>query len=130
MRTTQYIGLTKKAQNFAAQLSRVEDSENQTCGMFNEKVALGEWWCEGRGEYLREVVQAEPWSSGPMIFTCLVWTKDKAVAKQTKGQWEEDFWFVPEPDSFQIVELSRWKEDPDLCRYGQEYDSETGRFGV
>ena len=63
-RSTQYIGLTADAHAFVRELEeeRIVIAE----GMFNEEVWGGVW--DGR---YKEVVQCDPWSGGPMIFTCL-----------------------------------------------------------
>jgi hypothetical protein len=77
MRSTQFVGLTKVAEDFVKDLEQLE-SDHSTSGMFEEEIPLRKWvlhpkiksW--GReGECIREVVQTVPWSSGPMIFTCL-----------------------------------------------------------
>lgn len=70
MRTTQFIGLNKVGLDYTHSLERVT-TDNHTLGMFEEKVPLGEW-IDVDGVHVKEVVQMAPWSSGPMIFTCLV----------------------------------------------------------
>ena len=72
MRSTQFIGLTKKAQDFVEELNKVP-SDSFTEGMFNEKIPLGKWECpeEYNAFCIREVVQVELCSSEPMIFTYL-----------------------------------------------------------
>ena len=72
-RSTQFIGLTAKAAQLVADLEPAE-SDTQTMGMFEEKIGLRRWHCKSltkRGKWVREKVQIVPWSSGPMIFTCL-----------------------------------------------------------
>jgi hypothetical protein len=76
MRETQYIGLTKLAEDYVSNLKELE-SDTSTFGMFDEDIPLRRWEMpedykyNREGECIREVVQATPWSSGPMIFTCL-----------------------------------------------------------
>jgi len=127
-RSTQYIGLTDRAHRFLKEHdSMMSCSENRcTKGMFEEDIPLGTWRITLRktsptlGEpadqqhfIVREVVQAEPWSSGPMIFTCLEFDF---------GQGDEDF----------RTRIFQWIEDPTLWEeeYPREFDSETGRFWV
>jgi hypothetical protein len=69
MRTTQYIGLNALALEFVATLEKL-DIKHFTTGMFEEEVPLGVWK-DTDGTIYKEVVQIEPWSSGPMIFTCV-----------------------------------------------------------
>jgi hypothetical protein len=111
-RQTQYIGLIRQAMNFIADYQRVENSVNFIFGMFQEVVPLGEWVSKHDGTKfwkIKEVVQFEPWSSGPMIFTCLVgfFRNDKTCEH---------------PISF-----LGWVEDP---RMTNEYDVEKGTMWV
>jgi len=79
-RSTQFIGLNKCAQRFIMECA-IDNENNRRMystveGMFEEKNPLYCWKIkfhpEDEKEYtVEEVVQAEPWSSGPMIFTCL-----------------------------------------------------------
>ena len=109
MRTTQYIGLTKRAQDFVADLQPIAGSKNNTLGMFQEEVPLGEWVGElpdfvlhtcGIKECktftgvklpvkVKEIEQASPWSSGPMIFTCLE-VEIVGGQKEKAFEWVED----------------------------------------
>lgn len=68
-RTTQYIGLTKRALEYVNDAVEAKPY-NMTEGMFGE-IIHGSIYTMPNGEILTEVVQAEPWSSGPMIFTHL-----------------------------------------------------------
>jgi hypothetical protein len=73
MRTTQFIGLPHRFQDFMQQnnlkwvcnLGHVTD-------MFGEEIPLNVYSSEETGKDYRETVQTEIWSSGPMIFTKLV----------------------------------------------------------
>lgn len=85
MRMTQFIGLTKAANDFVSQLKPIE-SNNYTMGMFEEKIPLRKWKDVVERVY-NEVVQDSPWSSGPVIFCCLEcegkplfeWVQDEEV---------------------------------------------------
>lgn len=110
-RSTQWIGLTQVAQEFVDGLESLpSDAEAQ--GMF-EEIPLGRWKIhpcflrstEREGACIREVVQASPWSSGPMLFTCL----------------EVDFGNGAKSQIFQ------WIDDPLL---EGEFDQSTGRMWV
>ena len=69
-RSTQFIGLNKRGIDFVSNMEVVQDKQNQTLGMFDEVIPLGVWRKDEKLYY--EKVQIEPWSSGPMIFTCIV----------------------------------------------------------
>ena len=70
-RSTQFIGLPTRATEFIESLEELE-SDTQTFGMFGETIPLRRWKYGDRDTpCIREIVQATPWSSGPMIFTCL-----------------------------------------------------------
>lgn len=78
-RTTQFIGLTAHAVAFIKETGCVcQPSDTHVVGMFDEKIPLRKWlWTDKDANYvIREFVQEIPWSSGPMIFTCLeiAWT--------------------------------------------------------
>lgn len=83
MRMTQYIGLTLEAKKFVANAS-VQTNPKMTSGMFEEDVS-GSIFEMLDGETLTEVEQCSPWSSGPMIFTCLKNSKGELLFK-----WIED----------------------------------------
>ena len=68
-RTTQFIGLTFAGLSFTDTLESL-DRYIGAHGMFGEDIELGRWR-DADGNAYREVVQADPWSSGPCIFTCL-----------------------------------------------------------
>lgn len=78
MRTTQFIGYPGYAKELVRDLTPV-DPDSFAIGMFDEKLPLKKW--EPRNikhdhplhtaRAVNEVVQTVPWSSGPMIFTCL-----------------------------------------------------------
>jgi hypothetical protein len=116
MRTTQFIGLTRKAHDFVQNLKQL-DSDTHTCGMFGEEIPLRKWESppefhvsypnDKRIPVIREVVFATPWSSGPMIFTCL----------------EFDYLNGGKTEFFQ------WVTNP-LLKGGQEYDEEIGELWV
>lgn len=112
-RTTQYIGLNAKAMAFIKENHLVPREPNDApkdvmhghkAGMFEEDVSMGSW-TDHDGNAWDEVMQASPWSSGPMIFTCL----EKRGTRQRAGEWIED---------------------PELSRMGQEFSFEQGKFYV
>ena len=106
MRTTQFIGLSSKAKNFLSENAehdmfkltknldevvrtwsepkRVE-GKFSTEGMFEEKIQLKSFVLKD-GRIVHENVQAEIWSSGPMIYTHLV-DNDGEVIEGTN--WNE-----------------------------------------
>ena len=71
MRSTQYIGLNKRGEEYIAEYSKeVIAGKNIAVGIDGEEMPLnGYRLTDGRIVY--EVVQTEMWSSGSMIFTCL-----------------------------------------------------------
>ena len=114
MRTTQYIGLTNDALEYVKNAIRTETIP-LTFGMFDEEVKgtryhmpvpsgpNTEYWVD-------EIVQAEPWSSGPMIFTCL-----QSFLKKECGQ---------------VCEMGKyfeWVLNPTI-KNGQEYDPIKGHY--
>lgn len=111
-RQTQFIGLTRSAMDFIADYKRVVDLSHVTHGMFDEEIGLGTWVDESGCQKfwkIREVVQAAPWSSGPMIFTCL------------------DGYFHNDPEHKNAVRMLEWVHDP---RIESEFDVEKGLFWV
>jgi len=96
MRTTQFIGLTKLGSDFIARLTSLP-SDSHTIGLSLEEISLRKWdlpdWLNhnsAEGEKcIREVVQVCPWSSGPMIFTCLEIDFGKGF-KQRCFEWIND----------------------------------------
>ena len=110
-RSTQWIGLTRLGWAFVKDLKTLPSDKNIE-GMFEETIPLGKW--EGPTLYnkntvIREVVQASPWSSGPMIFTSLT------------IEYYQDDKVVTTANCFQ------WIEDPTLTT---EFDYKTGRFWI
>lgn len=71
MRTTQFIGLTQRCKEQVLGLTRVQSTSWQTFGMFDEDIPLGLYYKNGELHAVEYVI-ANPWSSGPMIFTGLV----------------------------------------------------------
>lgn len=68
-RSTSFIGLTRDAAEWVKQLIEMPN-DHHTRGMFDEVVPL-RTWRDVDGKYYYEVVQADPWASGPLIFTCI-----------------------------------------------------------
>lgn len=69
-RSTQFVGLPEEAHEYVRYLRRYP-IKRSCFGMFGESISLGSW-IDKDGSVLQEVVQAEPWSSGPVIFTQLM----------------------------------------------------------
>lgn len=93
-RSTQWIGLTKRAEDYVAQLAPFPSDEH-TSGMFDELLPLRKWAAPldlERATYVREVVQSTPWSGGPMIFTKLVidYQHGDQVFTNSCFQWIDD----------------------------------------
>lgn len=113
-RSTQYIGLNDYATRYVKNAIRKEEYE-MTTGMFNEPVMGTIYYMPPPAgpnkEYiLKETVQVDPWSSGPMIFTHL-----KAVLIKNNGQ------------EIDMGELFSWMFDPSLKN---EFDYSTGRYYI
>jgi len=112
MRTTQYIGLTKAAETFVNGLKELP-SDSNTKGMFDESIPLRKWEIhqmftasvQRERACIREKLQDSPWSSGPMLFTCL----------------EVDYGNGAKSAAFE------WVHDPDV---NSEYNQEDGTFWV
>lgn len=116
MRTTQFIGLNDYARKWLEQRKLLyQTTVIIGYGMFEEPIHG--LVCHLESDYpdvnvylkISEVIQASPWSSGPMIFTHL-----KAELQKKEGSLcDMGFYFS-------------WMMDPSLK--GQEYDYETGRY--
>lgn len=93
MRTTQWIGLSPQGILFAKEHTDLGHfTGRSTSGMFDEPIALADF-VDQRGNVLLEVVQAKPWSSGPMIFTCLEATftdEHGTFGPYRFGEWTEE----------------------------------------
>lgn len=122
MRTTQWIGLSPRARNFIdghnvmcrevtvrswpdgrlevtepvqVSVSRVKKEQwGCTYGMFDEEIPLHKYTFPD-GSVLYEVVFAEPWSSGPCIFTTLrksntVRMSEPVVINGVNLDWTDD----------------------------------------
>jgi hypothetical protein len=119
-RTTQYIGLTLAAIEYANKHSIREEEYEMTTGMFDEPI-IGKIYHlpvpagPNKEFYLKEVVQTSPWSGGPMIFTHL-----RPILVKERGQVIE----VTEDNYFS------WVVDPSLGETHTEYDMGTGRYYV
>ncbi len=125
-RSTQFIGLTKKAQEYVSKLEPLNgvytdndgarfEEDNKTFGMFDEDIPLGAWKHPERG-ILREIVQESPWSSGPMIFTCLAW--------DIGNRYEGDQRVYPDNS----ITLFEWTHNPSVKDV--EFDPESGELWV
>ncbi len=130
-RETQFIGLTEAAMRYVKNLVSLE-SDLVTHGMFDEEIPLRRWkmpenkttgegvWNPERTDgqltpCVREVVQCVPWSSGPMIFTCLAFDWGN-TGDTEKGGFKPDYGNT----------VFEWVTDPTLGNI--EYDQVTGRM--
>ena len=113
-RSTQYIGLTDAAEEWVKGAIGTEQYP-MTRGMFDEPI-MGTIYHmpapEGPNKELiaKEVVQAEPWSSGPMIFTHL----ELILVKECGQMLKHGF-------------IYSWVEDP-TCK--SEFNSAKGVYWV
>ena len=100
-RSDQWIGLSGPACKFIENATDVPDEYGKVGAAFGDfDFETGAWSVDG--VLYKEILQASPWSSGPMYFTCLV-----------------------DPDGKRHFE---WVVDYNLR--GQEYDAATGRYYV
>lgn len=114
-RATQYIGLTAAAEKYVAETAISSEQIVLGMGMFDEPVYGKRYHLPApsgpnKAVILTEVIQAEPWSSGPMILTRL---KCELIK-----------------DSMQVVDLGTifdWVRDP-TCKC--EVDQQKGVFWV
>lgn len=139
-RTTQFIGLNEAATRYVKNLKSLE-SDLSTSGMFDEKIPLQRWVMPddahtGKGERtlsgddgqlqpcIREVVQTVPWSSGPMIFTCLAFDYGNTLNSLNSNAVTDDR-FIPNYSN----KAFEWVTDPSIGK-NVEYDQVTGRMWV
>lgn len=101
MRTTQFIGLTKKCREQVADLNAIPARGWSTSGMFNEDIPLNLYYHKDGSLVAIEYVIASPWSSGPMIFTGIMTPNGPSAYNWIEGTPED-----------------------------KEYNYETGRFYV
>ncbi len=99
-RSTQFIGHTRQVLVFLNTCVEKEEC-GEVMGMFDEAVYTLHRYQSPDGEIWSEFIQAEPWSSGPMIFLAI---------KNSKG------------------DVMGWKVDS-IVR-GQEYDRKKGIYWV
>jgi hypothetical protein len=149
MRTTQFIGLTAAGEAFVKDLRQLP-SDTVTSGMFEEEIPLRRWEIhpllaneDRRGQCIREIVQMEPWSSGPMIFTCLEidwgWHEDSQLEESGEGNKTDCFQWIQDPtlsrEFCQQRADEEWGLNEDGSRSvtitcGDEYDQEKGTMWV
>jgi hypothetical protein len=107
MRATQWVGLSARALRYLERAgTKVPDVTCPKCkcvvslklsrkaygnayGMFGEEIPLYAYRLKD-GARVREAVQAAPWSSGPMIFTCLVDDCGKKIHPWTERQIKKE----------------------------------------
>jgi len=118
MRCTQYIGLNQRAEEYVKNLKELKSDES-TSGMFDEEINLRRWDVPNKlkgvdwpDRCIREVVQTERCSSGPMIFTCLEIDFANCLNDPKGGRFK----------------MLQWIDDPSV--EGSEYDEETGRLWI
>jgi hypothetical protein len=118
-RSTQFIGLTQRAEKWLEYHGAFRDNvvpATECTGMFGEDLPMGVWGLVYRGKAVsvREVVQDEPWSSGPMIFTCLAFATLN----------------VDGTVSDKVIHLTEWKLDKSLTKQYLQLDSAKGTYWV
>lgn len=137
-RSTQYIGLTKAADDFikkgfTPELDNLQVLERKyndkdiywekrsAAGMFDEEIPLGTWrrTFSGRDVLIREVLQTSPWSGGPMLFTCL--EIDFGNGNNWDKPGDEKY------DQTSVAVCFQWIDDPTVT---DEYDDVTGRMWI
>lgn len=104
-RSTQFIGLTDGCAKQVRRLTVIYSRGWHTTGMFDEEIQLASYWNDDGGLVAVEYVLATPWSSGPMIFTGLMFPNGPST-----HNWEE----------------ARTRDEID----GQEYDPVKGLYYV
>ena len=117
-RSTQYIGLNNYALEFIK--GAIKKKEIQIAvGMFDEPIIGYIYYMTpakpNKEIFYTEVVQDMPWSSGPMVFTCLEQTLVKECGQRLIDT--ECLFF-------------KWMIDPNLAQENLEYDIRTGRYYV
>ena len=85
MRTDQYIGLSLRAKEFVKGMKILPYDKFE--GAFQNEFTLYEYfkWNKRKKRY-HEIIQAEPWSSGPMFFITL---KEKRNLDWTEEEIQE-----------------------------------------
>lgn len=91
-RSTQFIGLNDRAINWLKRYAvRISESKSDRkrfvqcdcgeilTGMFGEDVYTPQKYYLKGGGYVKEVLQCDPWSGGPMLFLCLEFPDGKIV---------------------------------------------------
>ena len=108
MRTTQFVGLTSDADNWLKENVRitkrrcscpdcqhehitevVEEEYDITYGMCEDSFPLNKYQLKS-GEWVYEYVQADPWSSGPVIFLALRQENGSPIPESLWSQEEID----------------------------------------
>jgi hypothetical protein len=106
MRMTQFVGLSNKAKKYLDTRCKrdlievfkngvlnksytmpIRDPGNRTFGMFEEEIQLYNYTLND-GSILKEIEQASPWASGPVIFTCLENEAGKRIGEWTDKEIE------------------------------------------
>ena len=104
MRMAQFIGLSLRAKSYVednckrSKMELFKDGVLERCyvipvkkpgkkifGMFEEEIQLYDYELQD-GSFLKEVEQASPWSSGPVIFTYLEDKNGKKIGEWTRAE--------------------------------------------
>jgi len=102
MRMTQFVGISSEAKKYIEDNCKkdlievfkngvldksynmpVKEPGDRIYGMFEEEIQLFDYELKN-GSILKEVKQASPWASGPVIFTCLENKAGKRI-----GEWTD-----------------------------------------
>lgn len=115
-RSTQYIGLNKKALDYIER-NKLVPLEHMDCvqGMFDEDIPLKSYTHPDKG-IVREVVQCTCWSCGMMIFTCLAWDFENTYDDSNKLIVDNS------------TTMFEWVHNPEIA--GEEYNFETGEIWI
>ena len=124
-RSNQYIGLTRKAQNYVSafesleQLNALRGNELNPVveGMFHEEMPMG-IWKHPEGGIIKEVVQEICFSGGAMVFTLLSWD----MQKQREIIDGKDVMVADD------ISMYEWVHSPAVK--DMEFDTETGEFWI
>lgn len=122
MRSDQVIGLTARAKVYIENLRKSDRfirEEKIEIGNFafdeqkvvGVKIYLKSQYSANKEEYFEEIIQMEPWSSGPMYFTCL----KHVIVKEMNSQ---------------VLELGKcyeWTKDPMI---EGEFDYSLGAYNL
>lgn len=86
-RSTQYIGLTDEGKEFVKNFRSIQ---NYSCedGIAGEPIFYSRWLDVNTGKIYKEVTQYNPWSSGPMFFTCIEDERGNQYGKWARARYK------------------------------------------